>query len=373
MQASLQNEPPPGPFSCPPEPQTRDQRKTLLASLRGQTVRVPALKPLFAHWPTKTNEHVDRMREDVRQWLDSILPSGKTLNAFQASDLGLFGATWWPCAPFDRLRIVTYLATWLFVWDDEIDVSDGIMWNEFGAAQIYREQTIAYIRYSLGIDAQCPNVQNHIILSFESIGSALREHYSLEKRHMFLKEMIFFMDMSEEEQRLRLSGSIASLDEFWRFRTGSSAVPVCLALNEFSWGGMNLPIEFHTDKDVRALLHHTNTLLAAINDLYSVKKEIKRDAIDSLIPIIFFQVHDIQTAVQQVVTLIENQIKAMDVVAELLSASYSNADPAIQHQVSQFIDGCKQYVTGGVTWSLKTNRYGLSRFEDASGDVIMTL
>jgi hypothetical protein len=43
------------------------------------------------------------------------MPSGKGLEALLASDFGLFGATWWPRAPFDRLRIVTYLCIWVGV------------------------------------------------------------------------------------------------------------------------------------------------------------------------------------------------------------------------------------------------------------------
>lgn len=89
------------------------------------------------------------------------------------------------------------------------------------------------------------------------------------------------MEMSEEEQRLRLSGKILTLDEFWQYRLGSSAVTVCLALNEFSWDGMNLPIEFYADKDVRALYRHTNTIISAVNDLISIKKEIVSCAIDA--------------------------------------------------------------------------------------------
>lgn len=46
------------------------QREKLLASLRGQTVRIPHLAPLFKHWPTKTNPEVDRMRIDIRDRLD---------------------------------------------------------------------------------------------------------------------------------------------------------------------------------------------------------------------------------------------------------------------------------------------------------------
>jgi Terpene synthase family 2, C-terminal metal binding len=42
-----------------------------------------------------------------------------------------------------------------------------------------------------------------------------------------------FMEMSEEEQRLRLSGTIPSVEEFWEYRLGSSAVCVTLAVNEY--------------------------------------------------------------------------------------------------------------------------------------------
>jgi hypothetical protein len=91
---------------------------------------------------------------------------------------------------------------------------------------------------------------------------------------MFVREMEFFMETSEKEQRLRLSGTIPSLDEFWHYRLGSSAVAVCLSLNEFSWEGMDLPIEFYADKDVRALFRYTNTIISAVNDLLSIKKEI---------------------------------------------------------------------------------------------------
>ena len=42
-----------------------------------------------------------------------------------------------------------------------------------------------------------------------------------------------FMEMSEREQRLRLSGILPSVDEFWGYRLGSSAVHVTLAVNEY--------------------------------------------------------------------------------------------------------------------------------------------
>src|SRR4051812_4908001 len=57
-----------------------DVRKNLLASLRGQTIQVPDLRHLFRNWPTKTNPEVDRMRQDIRQWLDKYGESSAFLS-----------------------------------------------------------------------------------------------------------------------------------------------------------------------------------------------------------------------------------------------------------------------------------------------------
>lgn len=46
------------------------QREKLLTSLRGQTIRIPDLAPLFQHWPSNTSPHIERMRIDIHDWLN---------------------------------------------------------------------------------------------------------------------------------------------------------------------------------------------------------------------------------------------------------------------------------------------------------------
>ena len=58
----------------------------------------------------------------------------------------------------------------------------------------------------------------------------------LEQCERVLMEMTVFIDMSEREQRLRLGTTLPSIEEFWKYRLGSSAVAVCLALNEYVYG-----------------------------------------------------------------------------------------------------------------------------------------
>ena len=46
------------------------ERKRLVSDLRGQTIRIPDLAPLFKHWPSKTNPELARLRLDIRDWLN---------------------------------------------------------------------------------------------------------------------------------------------------------------------------------------------------------------------------------------------------------------------------------------------------------------
>jgi hypothetical protein len=51
-------------------PNHESQREKLLASLRGQTVHIPDLKPLFQYWPTATSPHLQRIQDDVCGYLN---------------------------------------------------------------------------------------------------------------------------------------------------------------------------------------------------------------------------------------------------------------------------------------------------------------
>jgi hypothetical protein len=246
------------------------------------------------------------------------------------------------------------------------------MWNRFDAAEIYRNQTLAYVGHCLGIvsDEECPEISYQIILNFAPIGTAIKQTCTLAQRQRMYQDMQLFMDKSGQEQQLRLSGKIPSVEDFWHCRLGSSAVYVCIAMNEFSWEDMDLPAEFRDDDDVKSICKHTNTIVSATNDLLSLKKEVDRDGIESLVPILFFHLGDMERAVAEVVAFIGTEIAKMDVAAAALSSRYKSADDDIRQQVENFVLGCKHYATGNLTWSLTTDRYGV---EKAGDEIIMQL
>lgn len=99
----------------------------------------------------------------------------------KSADFALFAAHWWPNADFADLRICAFVAIWLFVWDDDIDEMDGVLSNNYDAAQEHRRQTTAYIEKTLGLNSFEDDFipSSPIIRSFGVIGEALSAAYDL--------------------------------------------------------------------------------------------------------------------------------------------------------------------------------------------------
>ncbi|MCJ1280709.1 hypothetical protein MMC26_000026 [Xylographa opegraphella] len=155
-------------------------RVGVLDELRDQTLRITGLRSAFGSWPFATNAAVERIRDDVESWLDSLHSLHPKLRKLKAGDYGLFGATWFPFASLERLRIVTFLCIWLFIWDDEIDSDVGSLAANFALAQKFRSETLTYIKNRLGLDTsgEFLKTSDPVIKSFDMIGDALRESYT---------------------------------------------------------------------------------------------------------------------------------------------------------------------------------------------------
>jgi hypothetical protein len=74
-----------------------------------------------------------------------------------------------------------------------------------------------------------------------------------------------------------------------------------------------------------------------------------------------------------VVTFLEEEVRTFDAAAESFLQKYSTSPIELRNDIQDFVDGCKQYVTGNLTWSLETNRYGVSHAQDGSGNISIVL
>ncbi|KAF2467746.1 terpenoid synthase [Lindgomyces ingoldianus] len=259
---------------------------------------------------------------------------------------------------------------WLFIWDDEIDAEVGRLSSDLKAAQNFRNDTIRYMQFCLGLgDDDCPAPENPIIAFFKVIGDAALESYTLEQRELLFKELEFFMETSEVEQRRRLSEELPTLDEYITCRMGTSAVGVTSAFNEFAQGMAPLPSHVINDADMRTLWDETNIIIWAVNDLLSLKKEVQQQTVDSLVPLLYHRFGNLQLAVSLIVEAVEKAVQNFDSTAETLMRRYS-ADEKIARKLKAHIEANQYNCTGNLFWSLRTGRYGVCQKSIVGGVVI---
>lgn len=150
----------------------------ILTSIQNTSIVLPPLPSLLSSFPLEVNPALPRLRQEVDIWISKSVTSARKIKTLKAADFGYFGATWWPRATYERLRILTFLAVWVFTWDDELDEVDGELWDNELAADVYREDTVWYIRACLGLqDERDVEPTSKIIRNFEMIGKEVRKVY----------------------------------------------------------------------------------------------------------------------------------------------------------------------------------------------------
>lgn len=145
---------------------------------------------------------------------------------------------------------MAFLVIWLFLWDDELDDPTGSLIADLEGSRLYRLTTIQFVEQTLGlVDHQLVGGELHpFVSSFEPIGEILRQRYNVcmynsqsmfgsqltcaAQRRRFVAETEIFMKASEDEQHVKLNDEVWTLDAYWPYRLGTSAVAVCIAATE---------------------------------------------------------------------------------------------------------------------------------------------
>ncbi|KAI1505048.1 isoprenoid synthase domain-containing protein [Biscogniauxia marginata] len=352
------------PFKRKSASSTASTREQLLARLKGSKVKIPNLKPLFSHWPQAVHLEIEKLDEYVQKTLESLFSSPgdeKQLQRMKKTNVAEFGASWWPFALLEALKIDTHFATWLFVWDDETDSTEfSSLINDFDKASAFRKETAAYLKANLSRNNSSDLSEistNRMITFFKPIGDAFLESSNDRQVKSFLDELLFFIDMCEEEHRAQQKPMLPTIDEYMQRRVGSGAVRTCLALIEYSYG-MNLPSEVMEGKLMQALWHEANIIICVTNDMMSIKKEVEQSQTDSLIPLLFLELGSIQGAMNHATEMIKSAVRNFDEAEKAILAQYS-ADLNVQEDIRKFVEAIKYACTSNLNWGLTSGRYRL--------------
>ncbi|KAK0102186.1 hypothetical protein ONS95_001017 [Cadophora gregata] len=181
-----------------------NQRQQLLDSIRGKTVTIPNLRPIFEKYTGAINPNYQAMIPVVDSHLESLVPNEKRLAKLKTADFALFASNWWPTAEFRELRIVAFLAIWLFLWDDALDEPTGEYADNFEAAQLYRSETEQFLADCLGLST---SKELSTVVTYPAIDSL--KGFGVYVKHMLLG---YLLEASSEAKRtVETSGFFGSV------------------------------------------------------------------------------------------------------------------------------------------------------------------
>ncbi|KAK6585196.1 hypothetical protein PZA11_001923 [Diplocarpon coronariae] len=228
------------------------QRKDLLASIRGQTVVMPNMRPIFEKYTGEPNPNYRALIPVVDRKLESLEPNEKRLAKLKTADFALFA--------------------------------------------------------SHSPNRSPPTASHPIIEGFRVIGDELRTAYTIEQRQNLFEDLKFYIGTTETEQRFHLDGKLPTLKEYWEVRMGTSAVAACLAMIEFT-NKIKGPYRSTNHPLLKALSDEANIIVI-------MQKEIVQGCLDSLIPLSVSVCGGVQQAIDRAQTDLLAAVDRFDAEAE---------------------------------------------------------
>ncbi|KAI0382052.1 hypothetical protein F5Y04DRAFT_280286 [Hypomontagnella monticulosa] len=110
---------------------------------------------------------------------------------------------------------------------------------------------------------------------------------------------------------------------------------------------------------MRALWYHTNIMISVINDVLSLRKEIRLGCIDNIVPVIFASTNNLREAVSLSVAALRAAKEGFDEAAKDLLTERAEREESYKH-IQAFIEVERSNCVGNLIWSLETQRYNVS-------------
>ncbi|KAI1320497.1 isoprenoid synthase domain-containing protein [Xylariaceae sp. FL0255] len=208
--------------------------------------------------------------------------------------------------------------------------------------------------------------QNRIITCFKPVGDAVSIAYNTTQLQKLMDELIFFIDMCQEEHKFQMTQRLPSVEEYQRKRMGSSATRVCLAMTDYAYGDI-MPEDIIKDESMKIIWHETNMIISVVNDILSIKKAIAQSQADPLIPLLSHKLGSVQAALDEAARLVSQSIQRFEVAESKLLTFYAKGSLSMYTMLTNHITACKLACTANLNWSLVSGHYLIGCSSAANG------
>lgn len=306
---------------------------------------------LYCPFPERKNQYFEVLQDYALQWVlrFKLIDSESLYQRFSKAKFYLLTAGAYPHCQLEELKIANDVIDWLFIWDDQCDISDlgkkpellKIWCNRF--LEILNGAELTADDLPLGFALR--DIRNRII-----------NRGSITFFHHFVRNFEDYFYGCIEEAHNRVTVSIPDVEAYIKIRSANATAALCLNLIEFCDRVM-IPYSLRNHDTLNKLTQMTINILAWSNDIFSAPREIANGEVHNLVFVIHHhQKIPLEKAMLAAAAMhnqeVENLVKLESQI------TYFSAE--IDAEITKYISGLHAWIRGNLDWYAHSGRYQIT-------------
>ncbi|MDZ8107843.1 MAG: terpene synthase family protein [Nostoc sp. DedQUE12a] len=307
---------------------------------------------LYCPFTPQINKHIDVLQEYALEWLlrFNLLANESTYKRFCKSKFFLLAASAYPDSNLEELKIANDWLTWVFIWDDQCDLSELKK-----QPQVLKKFHQRYLEILSG--AEITNQDTLFSHALIDLRQRTLQRASIKWFKYFISYLEDYFYGCVQEATNRAKGIVPDVDTYITIRRSSVGVYAVLALAEFCNQFM-IPDVLRTHYFVKKLELITTDIIAWSNDIFSASREIASGDVHNLVYVLHYHKKiSIEEAIEEV-TKIHNQevISLID-----LESFMPFLGGELDAYITKYISGMHGWISGNIEWCSHSSRYHNSK------------
>ncbi|MEH2058819.1 MAG: terpene synthase [Nostoc sp.] len=303
---------------------------------------------LYCRFPSQINKHVDILEEHALEWVTrfNLQASKSAYQRFSKSKFFLLAASAYPECDLEELKIGNDWLSWVFIWDDQCDMSE--FKKQPQALKIFQQRFIEILKGSELTRQDIPI--NHALADLRQ---RTRERASEKWFNYFLHCFEQYCHGCVEEAAIRAEGIVPNIDTYMKCRRFSVGGYLFLTVSEFCNKFM-LSDVLRNHKIVKEIELSTIDILAWCNDVFSASREMGSGDVHNLAIILhYLQELPLDKAIKVAADMHDEKVKYLINLEATIPSFGEELDVALE----KYISIMHSWIGGNLNWYSLTARY----------------
>lgn len=306
------------------------------------------LPDLYCPFPSQINKHVDVLEEYSMEWVlrFNLQASQLAYQRFSKSRFFLLAANAYPESNLDLLKIGNDWLSWVFIWDDQCDMSE--LKKQPELLNVFNRRFMEILRGAVPTNQEKP-----IYHALADLGQRTRQRTSEKWFNYFLKCFDQYCQGCVEEANIRALNIVPDVDAYMKCRRFSVGGYLFLTVSEFCNNFM-LPDILRNHEIVKQMELLTIDILAWCNDIFSASREMSSGDVHNLVLILhYLEKLSLNQAIKRATDMHNEKVRALTNLEENLPYFGEYLDI----EMKQYLSIMHFWIRGNLDWYSQTARY----------------